>query len=157
MEILVLVYQVQTLCAAATSVSLSVSCGALASMAMAGPLGPMRVASSPTTSTSVIVPSTRQTAAVVGTPFLSAVWLIKVYVAKNLKAKLRKFSNFVRSGIVYIHIGKLAYCGNSGPTWSTWPHNGGIYSYRLNFNNSSVYSSDVNDRFYGSSLRCLAN
>ncbi len=55
----------------------------LASMAMAGRLGHMQVASMLTTSTSMVVTSTRRATSIVGTAFLSAAWLIRVYVTKK--------------------------------------------------------------------------
>ncbi len=66
---------------------MTVSCGSLASTAMAGHLGHTRVAFTPTTSASLVVPSTRQATAVVGTPSLSAAWLIRVYVARKTYCK----------------------------------------------------------------------
>ncbi len=77
-----------TLCAAATSVSMAVSCGALASMAMAGLLGHILMAFMLTSSASMVVSSARQAASIVGSAFLSAAWLIRVYVAGDVKVKV---------------------------------------------------------------------
>ncbi len=57
-------------------------------MAVAGLLGRILMAFMLTSSPSMVVTSTRQAAAVGGTAFLSAAWLIRVYVAKKSKDQI---------------------------------------------------------------------
>ncbi len=68
-----------------------------------------------------------------------------------------KPSIFVRSGNFLLGSGKLRNFGASGYGWSSWPHSNGVYAYYLSFGDSGVYPLDVNERWIGFPLRCLAN
>ncbi len=64
---------------------------------------------------------------------------------------------FVRSGYVYIINGRFELSGVDSYGWSSWPYSNGVYAYTRRFNGDSVYPSNVNGRWDGHSLRCLAN
>lgn len=65
---------------------------------------------------------------------------------------------FVRSGRANSDGAKpLGYSGQGNYYWSSTPNSNGYYAYYLYFGNGGVLPSNSLNRYYGSSLRCLAS
>ena len=64
---------------------------------------------------------------------------------------------FVRSGFVSISNSKLRFSGQDGYDWSSMSYSTTNGAYYLNFSGSGVSPSNLNDRWFGFPLRCLAS